>query len=74
MLRVRPGDRVQVRRERDEGFALTGLRTPAGTVKAVKGTGADARIMVELGGGQVMAYKPAGLELIQEAAPSQAKG
>ena len=55
---------MQVRERRDEGFALTGIRTPPGTVKDVKGTGMDARIVVELDGGQVMAYKPGELELL----------
>jgi len=66
MLNVRRGDRVQVRRDKDEGLALTGLRTPPGTVTGVRGTGMDARIMVQLDehGGQVMAYKPAELELV----------
>ena len=64
MLHVRPGDRVQVKRERDEGYALTQLRTPPGTVTEVKGTGMDARIVVELDGGQVMAFKPGELNRI----------
>ena len=64
MLRVRPGDRVQVRERSDEGFALTRVRTPPGVVKAVKGSGMDARITVELPSGQVMAYRPAELELL----------
>ena len=67
MLNVRAGDRVQVRERCDEGYALTGLRTPAGTVKDVKGTGMDARIVAELDGGQIMAFKPGELELLQEA-------
>ena len=50
MLRARPGDRVQVREGRDEGFALTGLRTPPGTVRAVYGTGVEAGIVVDLDG------------------------
>ena len=58
MLNVRAGDRVQVREQYDEGFALTQVRTPPGTVTEVRGTGMDARIVVELDGGQVMAFKP----------------
>ena len=64
MLNVRAGDRVQVKREHDDGFALTGLRTPPGTVTGVKGAGMDARVVVELGSGQVMAYKPGELDRI----------
>jgi hypothetical protein len=66
VLSVRRGDRVQVKRERDEGFILTGLRTPPGTVTAVKGSGMDARIIVQLDehGGQVMAFKPGELDRI----------
>ena len=64
MLSVNPGDRVQVKREHDEGYILTQVRTPPGTVTAVKGTGADARIIVELDGGQVMAFKPGELDRI----------
>ena len=62
MLNVRRGDRVQVRRDKDEGLALTGLRTPPGTVTEVKGSGMDARIVVQVDGGPVIAYKPAELE------------
>jgi hypothetical protein len=62
LLRVRVGDRVQVRLERDEGYALTHLRTPPGSVVAVEGTGADASITVELGGGQRITYRLADLE------------
>ena len=43
MLRVRAGDRVQVRERCDEGFALTHVRTPPGTVTAVRGSGAGAQ-------------------------------
>ena len=66
MLNVRAGDRVQVKREHDDGFALTGLRTPPGTVTEVKGSGMDARIVVKLDehGGQVMAFKPGELDRI----------
>ncbi len=64
MLNVRPGDRVQVKREHDDGYILTNLRTPPGTVTDVKGSGADARIIVKLDGGQVMAYKPGELDRI----------
>ena len=64
MLNVQVGNRVQVKREHDEGYILTQLRTPPGTVTAVKGSGADARIVVELDGGQVMAWKPGELDRI----------
>ncbi len=64
MLDVNPGDRVQVKREHDEGCALTQVRTPPGTVTEVRGTGMDARIVVELDGGQVMAFKPGELDRI----------
>ena len=64
MLNVHPGNRVQVKREHDEGFILTQVRTPPGTVTAVKGSGMDARIVVELDGGQVMAFKPGELDRI----------
>ena len=64
MLNVRKGDRVQVRPERDEGYILTQVRTPPGIVTAVKGSGADARIIVKLDGGMVMAYKPGELDRI----------
>ena len=67
MLRARAGDRVQVREGRDEGFALTGLRTPPGTVRAVYGTGAGAGILVDLDdldGGMAVTYKPGELELL----------
>ena len=63
MLRVRAGDRVQVRERCDEGFALTGLRTPPGTVRAVYGTGVTASILVDLDGGMAVAYSPGELEL-----------
>ena len=65
MLRVRPGDRVQVREGCDEGFVLTGLRTPAGTVRAVYGTGVEAGIVVDLDGGMAVTYKPGDLELLE---------
>ena len=64
MLRVRAGDRVQLRRERDEGCALTGLRTPPGIVRAVRGAGADAVITVRLDSGETVTYKPGELELL----------
>ena len=64
MLRCRRGDRVQVREGCDEGYALTKVRTPPGTVTDIKGTGMDARIVVELDGGQVMAFKPGELQLV----------
>ena len=64
MLRARAGDRVQVRLERDEGYALTGLRTPPGTVRAVYGSGAGADLIVDVDGGLTVAYKPAELELL----------
>ena len=64
MLNVTAGDRVQVKREHDEGYILTQVRTPPGTVTAVKGSGMDARIIVKLDGGQVMAYKPGELDRI----------
>ena len=64
MLRVRPGDRVQVRREHDEGCALTGLRTPPGTVRAIYGTGAGADILTDLDGGLAVTYRPGELELL----------
>jgi hypothetical protein len=67
VLRVRPGDRVQVRREHDEGCALTGLRTPPGTVRAVCGTGVTAGIVVDLDGGLAVTYRPGELELLAEA-------
>ena len=61
---VNPGDRVQVKREHDEGCALTQIRTPPGIVTEVRGSGMDARIVVELVGGQVMAFKPGELDRI----------
>ena len=64
MLNVHVGNRVQVKREHDDGYVLTGLRTPPGTVTGVKGSGADARVITELDGGQVMAYKPGELDRI----------
>jgi hypothetical protein len=64
VLRVRPGDRVQVRREQDEGCALTGLRTPPGTVRAVYGTGVTASILVDLDGGLAVTYRPGELGLL----------
>ena len=64
MLRVRPGDRVQVRRDQDEGCALTGLRTPPGTVRAVYGLGAAADVVVDVDGGLTVTYKPGELELL----------
>ena len=64
MLNIHPGDRVQVKREHDEGYALTQLRTPPGTVTDVKGSGADVRVITELDGGQVMAFKPGELDRI----------
>jgi len=64
VLNVRAGDRVQVKREHDEGYILTQVRTPPGVVTAVKGAGMDARIVVELDGGQVMAFKPGELDRI----------
>ena len=64
MLNVHPGDRVQVKREHDDGYALTQLRTPPGIVSEVKGSGADARIIVKLDDGQVMAFKPGELDRI----------
>jgi hypothetical protein len=64
VLNIHAGDRVQVKREHDEGYVLTQVRTPPGTVTAVKGSGMDARIIVELDGGQVMAYKPGELDRI----------
>jgi hypothetical protein len=67
LLRVRVGDLVQVRLERDEGYALTHLRTPPGSVVAIEGTGADASITVELASGQMIAYRPAELEVLTAA-------
>ena len=64
MLRARAGDRVQVRLEHDEGYALTQLRTPPGTVRAVHGSGAGADIFVELDSGERLTYSPAELELL----------
>ena len=64
MLRVAAGDRVQVREGSDEGYALTGLRTPPGTVRAVYGTGAEAGILVDLDGGMAVTYRPGELELL----------
>jgi hypothetical protein len=64
VLSVHVGSRVQVKRECDEGYILTQVRTPPGIVTAVKGSGADARIIVELDGGQVMAFKPGELDRI----------
>jgi hypothetical protein len=64
VLNIHVGDRVQVKREHDDGYVLTQVRTPPGTVTAVKGSGMDARIIVELDGGQVMAYKPGELDRI----------
>ena len=64
MLNVNAGNRVQVKREHDDGLRPDEVRTPPGTVTAVKGSGMDARIVVELDGGQVMAYKPGELDRI----------
>ena len=64
MLNVNAGDRVQVKREHDEGYILTQVRTPPGTVTEVKGSGMDARIVVAVDGGPVMAYKPGELDRI----------
>jgi hypothetical protein len=64
MLRVRAGDRVQVRERCDEGFALTHVRTPPGTVRAVRGLGAGAQVDIELASGQVITYPPTDLELL----------
>ena len=64
MLRARAGDRVQVKRDRDEGRMLTGLRTPPGTVTAVRGSGAGAQVDIELASGQVITYTPTELELL----------
>ena len=64
MLNVSPGSRAQVKREHDEGYKLTQVRTPPGIVTAVKGAGADARIIVKIDGGPVMAYKPGELDRI----------
>ena len=64
MLNVRAGDRVQVRLERDEGYTLTRVRTPPGTVTEVRGTGIDARVIVQVDGGPVIAYKPGELDRI----------
>ena len=64
MLNVHVGDRVQVKREHDEGYHLTQVRTRPGIVTAVKGSVADARIIVKIDGGLVMAYKPGELDRI----------
>ena len=64
MLRVSAGDRVQVRLERDEGFVLTQLRTPPGTVRATDGTGTGAAIVVLLDSGETITYRPGDLELL----------
>ena len=64
MLRARAGDREQVRRDRDEGRMLTGLRTPPGTVTAVRGTGAGAAIDFELASGEIVTYAAIDLELL----------
>ena len=64
MLNVTAGDRVQVKRECDEGYALTRLRTPPGTVTDVRGSGMDARIVVQIDGGPLIAYKPGELDRI----------
>jgi hypothetical protein len=64
VLNIHVGDRVQVKREHDDGYVLTQVRTPPGTVTAVKGSGMDARVIVELDGGQVMAFKPGELDRI----------
>ena len=64
MLNVTAGNRVQVKREHDEGYILTQVRTPPGVVTAVKGAGADARIIVKLNGGMVMAYRLGELDRI----------
>ena len=69
MLRVRPGDRVQVCEGRDEGYALTGLRTPPGTVRVIYGTGVTASILVDLDGGMAVTYKPGELELLSATCP-----
>ena len=64
MLRARAGDRVQVRLERDEGFVLTQLRTPPGTVRATDGAGTSAAILVLLDSGETITYRPGDLELL----------
>ena len=64
MLRVSAGDRVQVRERCDEGYALTHVRTPPGTVTAVRGSGAGAQVDIELASGQVITYTPTELELL----------
>jgi hypothetical protein len=64
MLNVRAGDRVQVKREHDEGYALTQVRTPPGTVTDVRGSGMDARIVVAVDAGPVIAYKPGELQIV----------
>ena len=68
MLNVRKGDRVQVRPERDDGYVLTRVRTPPGTVTAVRGSGMDARIEVQVDGGPVIAYKPGELQVVLQEA------
>ena len=65
MLRVRAGDTVQVRAACDEGYALTGLRTPPGVVTEIRGTGADASIRVGFSSGEVITYRPGELELLE---------
>ena len=68
MLNVHPGNRVQVKREHDEGYVLTRVRTPPGTVTAVRGSGMDARIEVQVDGGPVIAYKPGELQVVLQEA------
>ena len=43
---------------------LTGLRTPPGTVTAVRGTGAGAAIDFELASGEIVTYAAIDLELL----------
>jgi hypothetical protein len=64
MLCVSAGDLVQVRERCDEGFALTHVRTPPGTVRAIRGTGAGASIDVELSSGQTITWAAVDLELL----------
>jgi hypothetical protein len=61
---LRAGDCVQVRLERDEGFALTHVRTPPGVVRAIRGTGINADVVIELESGETLTFWASDLELL----------
>jgi hypothetical protein len=64
MLNAGAGARVQVREEHDKGLALTQVRTPPGTVVAVRRAGAAASILVKLDSGETMPFLPGELDLL----------